>query len=200
MARRQRLTAAQTAVLFDDPRRSIPTIYGATRFRSKLEADWARTLDALGAEWAYEREGRYYGDVFYLPDFWLPASRQILEVKGEVEPEDIRKWLAVLKHTPARLHTGADTPDIPLIVARPDGVFYGFQAPHPATDFADFVLCHARPVELARCVRCRGWWALDTDGGWGCQCCGYAAGASTFAQVHRSPVEGWPLTPTGEGE
>jgi hypothetical protein len=52
-------------------RRSIPTRYKKILFRSKLEADWARAFDALGVEWQYEVEGRYFGDVFYLPDFYL---------------------------------------------------------------------------------------------------------------------------------
>jgi hypothetical protein len=42
-------------------RRSIPTRHKGIRFRSKLEADWAITFDALGIIWQYEREGRYYG-------------------------------------------------------------------------------------------------------------------------------------------
>jgi hypothetical protein len=78
--------------------RAIPTRYKDILFRSKLEADWAISLDHLGIFWEYEREGRYWGDVFYAPDFWLPEPEQWLEVKGSVYPADLLKWSALLSH------------------------------------------------------------------------------------------------------
>ena len=179
-------------------RRSIPTIWRGTRYRSKLEADWARAFHGLGVEAEYEPEGRYYGDTFYLPDFRLPASGQLVEVKAETTPDDVRKWLAVLEHTPPRRFTCDVTPDIPLIIARPGGVFDGFRRPRPATPFADFLLDHSRPVDLARCSQCRGWWFLDGDGGWNCQCCGLSDGARTLADLRLSPLDPWPAVLAGE--
>jgi len=60
-----------------------PRTYRGVRFRSTLEADWAATLDALGVTWQYEPEAYILTDgSAYSPDFWLPAQRTWLEVKG----------------------------------------------------------------------------------------------------------------------
>lgn len=63
--------------------KAIPTHYRGTTFRSRLEADWAATLDARGVPWDYEPEGYQLSDgTWYSPDFWLPSARAWLEVKG----------------------------------------------------------------------------------------------------------------------
>ena len=60
-----------------------PTLYQGTQFRSELEAGWARTLNQLGIEWEYEqRTFKLASGTRYLPDFWLPAVRTFIEVKG----------------------------------------------------------------------------------------------------------------------
>lgn len=60
-----------------------PTSYRGTQFRSVLEADWACTLDHLAIAWEYEQRAyRLPSGVGYLPDFWLPALRTFIEVKG----------------------------------------------------------------------------------------------------------------------
>lgn len=62
---------------------ALPSWYGGVTFRSKLEADWAATLDTLGIRWQYEPETvRLPSGVTYLPDFWLPEIRTWIEVKG----------------------------------------------------------------------------------------------------------------------
>lgn len=178
-------------------RRSIRTRYHGVLFRSKLEADWARAFDALGVEWEYEREGQYFGDVFYLPDFWLPRSRQFVEVKGVFEPEDCRKIQALLKHVEPRPYTGDDVPDIQIVAAVPDGKFYGWtRTTRPATDdFFTFLTQQARPLLLAQCARCSGWWFCDADAGWTCQCCGVGDGRRHLRDAVASPLPDWPLVP-----
>lgn len=60
-----------------------PTTYRGTPFLSELEAGWARTLDHLSIEWEYERHAfKLPSGAGYLPDFWLPALRTFIEVKG----------------------------------------------------------------------------------------------------------------------
>lgn len=62
---------------------ALPTTYKGTRFRSRLEADWAATLDSLDIAWIYEPEGyKLPSGACYSPDFWLPDMRVWLEVKG----------------------------------------------------------------------------------------------------------------------
>lgn len=60
------------------------TDYAGVTFRSALEASWACTLDHLGIAWEYEPWlYRAPSGLRYLPDFWLPAVRTFIEVKGE---------------------------------------------------------------------------------------------------------------------
>ena len=64
-----------------------PSWYGGITFRSKLEADWAATLDANGIRWNYEPETiTLPSGAVYIPDFWLPELGTWLEVKGTGVP------------------------------------------------------------------------------------------------------------------
>lgn len=66
---------------------ALPTWYGGTAFRSKLEADWAATLDSLGIIWEYEPETiTLPSGTVYIPDFWLPELRTWIEAKGTGVP------------------------------------------------------------------------------------------------------------------
>jgi hypothetical protein len=61
----------------------LPTVYRDVSFRSRLEADWAATLDDRRISWQYEPEGFRLSDgTWYAPDFWLPSASAWLEVKG----------------------------------------------------------------------------------------------------------------------
>lgn len=160
-------------------RSSIPTRYRGIRFRSKLEADWARVFDRLGLRWEYEKEGHYFGDTFYLPDFWLPASRQFVEVKGVWDEAATLKASALVTHNPKRPHLD-QCPDVPLVVCEPYGNFWGWgRNEYRRFDRID--------LELAQCGSCRGWWFFDADHGWHCQCCGAHRGRK-FANLYRSPL------------
>lgn len=179
---------------------SIKTIYNGREFRSKLEADYARAFDTLEIEWEYEKAGQYFGrHVFYLPDFYLPRSRQYFEVKGVFEPDDVRKIVALLEHVPARPHTTdprleEGCPDVPLIAGMPGGDFFGWLRgkvrPH------DNVLIMSKRascrVELYRCAECRGWWFCVPELSWRCQCCGVYDGDAHLLERIESPFPGFP--------
>jgi hypothetical protein len=68
---------------------AIETVYRGYRFRSRMEARWAVFFDVAGIEWQYETQGYEVDDHRYLPDFWLPESKDWVEVKGD--PEGLRK-------------------------------------------------------------------------------------------------------------
>ncbi|MDX3574238.1 hypothetical protein [Streptomyces sp. ID05-47C] len=52
---------------------SVPTRYGDTTFRSRLEADWAATLDSNNIRWEYEPDTiTLDSGTLYVRDFWLP--------------------------------------------------------------------------------------------------------------------------------
>jgi|SRR5882762_251652 len=67
--------------------KSIETIYKGYRMRSRLEGRWAVFLDTLGISWEYEGEGYDLGNVWYLPDFWLPHLDLWFEAKGDSPTE-----------------------------------------------------------------------------------------------------------------
>src|SRR5688572_10352283 len=66
---------------------AIPTIHKGTRFRSKLEAQWAFIFDRAGWRWDYEPVSLGH----YIPDFFLHFEHTTLvEIKpafsiGEIE-------------------------------------------------------------------------------------------------------------------
>lgn len=62
---------------------AVPTEYAGITFRSRLEADWAATLNANNIKWAYEPETiTLPSGTVYIPDFWLPELGTWIEVKG----------------------------------------------------------------------------------------------------------------------
>lgn len=175
---------------------SIKTEYAGRLYRSKLEADWARVFDALNIPFEYEDRGRYFGDLFYLVDFWLPKSRQFIEVKGVFQPADCRKICALLEE----IGDGADA-DAPLIAALPKGTFYAWkrrtlQFPQLGDEsWMYFLAEQAVEVELFRCAKCQGWWFSQPDASWKCRCCGHYDGARTISERLASPI----MSNTGEG-
>jgi hypothetical protein len=76
-------------VLETTMREGIPTEYKHYRFRSRLEAMWARFFDLLGWEWKYEPFD-YDG---YIPDFvlLLPRGDVLVEVKPETDFPGLRQ-------------------------------------------------------------------------------------------------------------
>jgi hypothetical protein len=67
--------------------------------RSKWEKAYAQYLDQLGIEWQYEAwyfivgRGAWNG-VTYVPDFYLPATDEFIEIKGQLSPAANRKLKA----------------------------------------------------------------------------------------------------------
>jgi hypothetical protein len=175
--------------------RSIRTRYKDILFRSKLEADWARAFDALGIRWEYEDEGRYFGDVFYLVDFWLPASRQFVEVKGVFEPNDVRKVAALLSNVEARPFTDPDEcPDVALVACEPNGVFRGWVrgVVDRHANLLELSQKASRELRLFACAICAGWWFADDSLSWRCQCCGATSGNGHILSDIGSPLPGFP--------
>lgn len=72
----------------DEPEiEAIPTPYGGTTFRSRLEARWATFLDSHHITWQYEPETiTLPSGTVYVPDFWLPELGTWIEVKGDGIP------------------------------------------------------------------------------------------------------------------
>jgi hypothetical protein len=60
---------------------TIPTRYAGVIFRSKTEARFAAWCETWSVRWEYEPEGFQIGGVRYLPDFWLPEGKTLVEIK-----------------------------------------------------------------------------------------------------------------------
>jgi hypothetical protein len=72
--------------------KAIETRYAGCRFRSRLEARWARFFDFIGVRWKYEKEGFDLGKSgAYLPDFWLPDLGIWYEIKGVLHWDESEK-------------------------------------------------------------------------------------------------------------
>jgi len=84
--------------------KSLPTVYGGIRYRSRLEARWAVFLDYMDIDFIYEPEGYTDGKVCYLPDFWLPAHELFIEIKpGPLSDAEEAKAKMVVEGTGHRL-------------------------------------------------------------------------------------------------
>lgn len=75
--------------------KAIPTLYAGVQMRSKLEAEAAKLFDGLGIKWKYEPQGWDCDGVWYLPDFYLPAIRTYVEIKGVFDGDAERKAVAL---------------------------------------------------------------------------------------------------------
>jgi hypothetical protein len=66
--------------------RAWPGVYKYTKFRSQLEINFAKALDARGLRWFYEPER--LGEYRYLLDFYLPDCKCWVECKGQIDSRD----------------------------------------------------------------------------------------------------------------
>lgn len=72
--------------------KAIPTERYGQNFRSKLEASFADWLEDRDILWEYEPEVFKCSDgPWYLPDFWLPELKTVVEVKGVLDRASLEK-------------------------------------------------------------------------------------------------------------
>lgn len=71
--------------------KAIPTDYAGVTFRSKNEANFARWCDSWALDWDYEPEGLRFDGVAYLPDFYLPKGKIIVEIKPPIFSDELWK-------------------------------------------------------------------------------------------------------------
>lgn len=144
-------------------RNGIPTVYGGTRFRSRLEARWACFFDYAGWAWEYEPidlDG-------YIPDFVLPfpAGALLVEVKPAFSLKELAPHTAKLERSGwehealivgAALLDGGNSNDDPVV---------GLLSQRAGDDWywnqGDLIGCHEckhpslyHPIMAWRCYRC----------------------------------------------
>lgn len=59
-----------------------PQIYRGVRFRSSWEVLYAKWLDLQNIVWKYEAKTFDLGPTTYTPDFYLPLTKEYVEIKG----------------------------------------------------------------------------------------------------------------------
>lgn len=156
---------------------AIRTRYKGILFRSKLEAQWAKFFDSIGMTWIYEPEGFAFEDgTKYLPDFYLPDSKQWFEVKGVMNDLDMHKIKMLCKES------GHD-----VVIGYPDGEFEMIDRyfsmdtalandpnfkPSEWDTFEDFTHYDKQSTYINRCQKCGKLSFMNSTGSYHCQCCG----------------------------
>lgn len=166
---------------------AVPTEYRGTTFRSRLEADWAATLDANHIQWTYEPETiTLPSGAVYLPDFWLPELGTWIEVKGPGIPR-VEKTVELAQTRACHcdnactcqwpggelvlLGRGSLPADPATPGRRPPYGFANWETPHGPSAY--FVTCPS-------CTRCQ-WITLRRP--WRCRAC---QGSLEKRSVHRA--------------
>jgi len=151
--------------------KSIVTEYRGIRFRSKLEAQWAKLLDHFQIKWDYEPDGFEFRDgTMYLPDFWLPESETFLEVKGIMDERDMHK-VRMLLHESGK----------PVVIGYSMGQFRACDHWNSVSDF--YELTGMDSSVLMQCRECGKWSFVGLGGSWECRCCGAYDGDGHIMQT-----------------
>lgn len=160
--------------------------------RSRLEVRYAKFFDAHCMNWAYEPEGFELIGTRYLPDFYLPEIKTLVEVKGVLDDTDTTKLRALV---PVAAQHGVLT-----ILAMPgEPVCFKLCRPTPEmeanaqTDEAWNFVCEwdfdprcdiSDDAAMVRCAECGKWYFIDSSAGWQCTACGAYSGNMTIDLVH----------------
>jgi hypothetical protein len=172
-----------------DTIKAIPTKYSGVIFRSKMESLFARWCDEYRQKWIYEPEGLTNGKDCYLPDFLLPDSKMIVEIKPALFIEEtfkldmLIKDMAFDKLTIAVIepvHSGKindywrDNHGINVIKFsdQPISVDLHCDEPHRVWEDKDQIF-------WGFCQEC-GAFGICGNGSWACKGCGYYDGDNTI--------------------
>lgn len=68
--------------------------YKNLQMRSTWEIKYAKYLDKQGIKWLYESKTFDLGNTTYTPDFYLPETKEYIEIKGYWHNDALNKFLA----------------------------------------------------------------------------------------------------------
>lgn len=147
----------------------IETYYNGYKFRSRTEARWAVFFDSLKIKWIYEPEGINIDGVCYLPDFYLPESKQFFEVKGILTDVDMIKVSSLI-------NAGYS-----VTIGYDDGKFIACDLwGEDDKGKGIYDLCTCDTSFLCKCKVCGKHWFMGSAGHYKCQCCGSYDGDHHF--------------------
>jgi len=90
------------------------------KMRSTWEVAYGHYLDEQGIEWLYEPTCFVASYFSYTPDFWIPAWKTFVEIKGHID-EKITEKLRVFRHhygAPFKLLMGEDLQKLGILDSR----------------------------------------------------------------------------------
>ena len=148
---------------------AIETKYNGVYYRSRLEARWAIFFDEIGLPSEYEIMGMSFGDIRYLPDFFLPFDNVHVEIKPENISEKEESRLAALKDIWKNENVSGD-----FMIIRGVPAFGQY-----AIEFAGDI---GTAYVFAKCRRCNGIGYLGDSGEWG------YIGPHTCGDHERAPI------------
>lgn len=136
--------------------KAIPTVYNKTKFKSKLEASYAKTLDLFKIFWVYEVNSYNIDGIKYLPDFWLPNINTFLEVKGPLVPgaEKTKELAKIID----KQNKDRWNPETIVIIGNEKGAL------KMANNNSD--------VALSQCENCKKYWFMPWALSFACRNCG----------------------------
>ncbi|WP_199552783.1 hypothetical protein [Streptomyces sp. N35] len=155
------------------PKEAVPTEYGGITFRSRLEADWAKTLDTHSIKWCYEPEAvTLPSGAVYIPDFWLPDLGTWIEAKGPGIPRTEKA--AELARTIACTCEGAcgcPWPGGRLLILGRQPLHRGAARNAPRWGYADWDTPFGLTCYFTICPHCRRSQWITLRRPWTCRVC-----------------------------
>ena len=153
----------------------IPTEYKSLRFRSRLEATWARFFDAVEWPWKYEPFD-YDG---YIPDFALlfPGGHILAEVKPCLSLEEMQEFTAPIDRSPWQheaLILGVGPIEVSASFTPAIGLHGNYDYWHPEQSEPRHRVWE--PATLHFCGGCEHYSFHSTYGAWWCRWNGEKAG------------------------
>lgn len=143
--------------------RAIRTRYKWILFRSKLEAQWAKFMDSISMPWIYEPEGFEFSDgTKYLPDFYLPDSKQWFEVKGILDDFDKHKIEMLCKESGHDVVIGYANGEFEMC-----DMFFADENDNRVLEWYPKIDTH-----INHCRECGKLSFMNDVGSYACQCCG----------------------------
>lgn len=154
---------------------AVPTEYDGTTFRSRLEADWAHTLNANQIKWAYEPETiTLPSGAVYIPDFWLPELGTWIEVKGAGIPRvEKTAELAKTRACHCASECTCQWPGGELVIIGRESLDWepGARGHQPTWGYANWETPHGPSAYCVTCLGCQRVQWITLRRPWRCRAC-----------------------------
>jgi len=161
-----------------DKIKAIPTKYKGITFRSKMESLFAKWCDENRQKWIYEPEGLTNGKDCYLPDFYLPDSKMIVEIKPVFFVEETYKLDMLINCE------SFDKLGLAIIEMVPGLHVIKYAAPNEYGDLGRYWEDKKHNgIFSGLCQKC-GAFNICGDGSWHCKGCGFYDGDCTISNEY----------------